>query len=117
VITSRHDVRGSAVEVGVDHLGDVRAADPLHRLDLTGKPPPRRRVARHAGTQDLERDRAVTAVPGEVHDPHAALADPVEQPVLPEPVRHKILIVHGMSQITEAPFRIPPGSAYRRAMS
>ena len=45
------------------------------------------------------------------------LTDPVEQPVLPEPVRHQILIIHGMSQSTEPPSVSPPGSACRRVMS
>ena len=102
---------GGCVEVGVDHLGHVRAADPLHGLDLTGEPPTRRRVARNRGTQDLERDRPVPAVAGQEHDTHAALAYPVEQAVFPEPVRRQVLIVHGISQITEPPSVSPPGSA------
>jgi hypothetical protein len=115
-----HDVRHAPDEVGVDHLGHVRAAHPLHRLDLTGEPPPRRRIARHAGTQDLERDRPVTVVTGKEDNPHAALADPVEQAVFPKPFRHQVLIVHGMSQTNYgAPFRIPVriGQCGRRVMS
>ena len=106
-----HDVGHVAVEVGVDHLGHVRAADPLHGLDLAGEPPPRRRVPGHAGAQDLERDRPVTPVAGEEDNAHPALTDPVEQAVTPERVRHQVPIVHGIFQSTEAPFRIPPGSA------
>src|SRR6516225_724587 len=68
---------------------------------------------RHAGAQDLERDSPVPPVAGKEDNAHPALADPVEQAVIPELVRHQPLMVHGTFQITDAPFRIQPGSATR----
>src|SRR5262249_4241310 len=98
---------------GVDALRGVGAAAPPHRFDLTGEAPPRRRVPGHAGAQDLERDRPVTPVAGEEDNAHPALADPVEQAIIPEPVRYQVLIVHGTIQRTEPLSVYRPGPATR----
>ena len=81
-----HDVGRLAGHVGVEDLGHERATDPAHGLDLTGQPPSRVRVASHRRAQDLHRHRALLGITGEIDHAHAALADPVEQPVRAEPV-------------------------------
>jgi hypothetical protein len=76
-----HDVRPGAGQLGVEHLGDVRAAHPAHGLHLAEQPVARLEVGGHVRVQHLDRDFSARAVETEVGDPHAALTDLPDHPV------------------------------------
>ncbi|GAA0840661.1 hypothetical protein GCM10009525_53280 [Streptosporangium amethystogenes subsp. fukuiense] len=81
-----------AGHVGVDDLGDVLAAHPPHRLDLTRKAATGDVVARHLGAEHLHRDLSALWVDREVNHPHTALTEPPQQPVRAQ----SVVLIHGM---------------------
>ena len=89
-----HDVRRIAGHVRVEHLGDERAAHPPHGLDLAGQPPPRIRIRCYRRPQRLDSDPALLLVGSQVDHAHAALAEPLQQAVRPEPFRRVVLSCH-----------------------
>ena len=77
-----HHERRRPVRVGVEDLGDPRAGDPSQRADLAGQPLARLLVAHDVRAQHLQRHPAAVRRLREVHDAHAALTEPREQPVV-----------------------------------
>ena len=73
----RDDVGIFAGHVGVQHLGDVRAADPAHGLDLTGQPAARVDPIGAERVEDLDRHQAAFPIAGTMHHPHAAFPEAV----------------------------------------
>ncbi len=64
------------------HRGGVPAADLLRRLRLVAEPPDELSVPAQVGMDDLDRDDSARQRRGEEHLPHAARAQPGEQPEL-----------------------------------
>ena len=79
-----HDIRPVALEVGVEDSRDPAVLDPPERVHLPGQPCPGARVEGDVWTQQLERHSPPAGVEREVDDPHAALAEGLEQPVGPD---------------------------------
>jgi hypothetical protein len=73
-------VGGVGVDVGVQHLDQVRAAHPAQRVELLPEPPPRVAVG-HRVAQHLHRDGPLVGGDAEEDRPHAALAEAAEQAV------------------------------------
>ena len=68
----RDDVGKLAGDVGVEDLGDVRAADPAHGLDLAGQPAARVDALAAERMEHLDRHRTAFRIAGEVNHPHTA---------------------------------------------
>ena len=98
---ARDDVRVLAGHVGVQDLGDVRAADPAHRLDLAGQPPARVRPLGAVRMEHLDRHRAAFPIAGEVHYPHAAFPEAVLKAVRAESPRQVVRRRHRGFQSTK----------------
>ena len=94
-----HDVGELAGHVRVEHLGDERAVDPAHRLDLAGQAAAGVRLLGDPGVQDLDRDHPAIPVAGQVDRSHATFAEPLTQAVRPEPVRYPVLCGHGFTRL------------------
>jgi hypothetical protein len=77
------EVRQVGVDVGVQHLHQVRAADAAQRLDLVPEAPAGVRVG-HAVAQHLDRHRPLVGGDPEEDGPHPALAESAEQAVRPD---------------------------------
>ena len=80
-----HDVGSDAVDVRVEDRRHARGADPAQRLDLSLKPRAGVGVMGHVLTQHLDRDRPSVPVEAEVHHPHPALTEALDEAVLAEP--------------------------------
>ena len=78
-----HEVGLVAVDVGVEDLGDRGCRTRPQRRDLAVQPGPRVRVVGDVRAQHLDRDRAAVRVQAEVDHAHAALAEPLHEPVRP----------------------------------
>ena len=81
-----HDVGPGRHDVGVDDARDPGVADARERVDLAREPLAGVGVVRDVGAQHLDRDGATTRVEGEVHDPHAPLADLLDEAVGADPL-------------------------------
>ncbi len=79
-----HEVGAVALEVGVDHGGHPLVADAAEHLHLTGQPGAGVAVVGDVRAQQLQRHGPPARVEGEVDDPHAALAELLDQPVGPQ---------------------------------
>jgi hypothetical protein len=77
----RDDVGPLGGHVGVQHLGDVRAAHAPHRVHLARKPAAEVGVRGQIGLEQLDRDLAPLVVESAAHHPHAALADELQEAV------------------------------------
>src|SRR5450631_262669 len=125
-----HDVGELAGHVRVEHLGDERAMDPAHRLDLAGQAAAGVRLLGDPGVQDLDRDHPAIPVAGQVDRSHATFADPLTQAVRPEPVRYPVLCGHRFTRLRRqrnmqkqtgicagrpSEARQPPATSLRRA--
>ena len=77
---ARDEVGQVRLDVGVEHLDEVRPADAPQRLELVPEAPTRVGVG-EAVAQDLHRDRALVGGDAEVDGAHAALAETTEQAV------------------------------------
>ena len=75
------DVRLVSIDVGVQHLGDQRVPHAQQARDLALQPGTGVRVVGDMCAQHLDRHRPPGPVEPEVDDPHAALAQAVQQPV------------------------------------
>src|SRR3954467_10373275 len=77
----RDDVGPLGGHVGVQYLGDVRAAHPAHRVDLAGQPAAEVGVTGQLRLEQLDRDLAVVVAERPPYDAHAALTDELQQAV------------------------------------
>ena len=98
---ARDNVRVFAGHVGVQDLGDVRAADPAHRLHLPGQPPTGVLPLGAVRMEHLDRHRAPFRVAGEVHYPHAAFPKAVLKAVRAESPRQIVRRRHRGFQSTK----------------
>ena len=83
----RDDVGVLAGDVGVEDLGDVRAADPAHGLDLASQPAARVGPLGAQRMEHLDRHRTALRIPGEVNYPHAAFPKAVLKAIRAEAPR------------------------------
>ena len=98
---ARDDVRVFAGHVGVQDLGDVRAADPAHGLDLAGQPPTCVGPVGAERMEHLERHRTAVPIAGEVHYPHAAFPEAVLKAIRAESPRQVVRRRHRGFQSTK----------------
>ena len=84
----RHQVRLVAFQVVVEDAGHPRVAHFLQCGRFALQPGACDRVVRDVRPQYLERDLLVLGSFGQVDDTHAALTEPPDQPVRPDPLLH-----------------------------
>jgi hypothetical protein len=101
----RHDVGKLAGHVGVEDLGDVRAADPAHGLDLATQAAAGVRVLGAQRMQHLDGDQPVLRIAGEVNHPHAAFPEAVQKAIRAESTRQSFGSRHRVIQSTK---QMPP---------
>ncbi len=98
------DVEGIAVEFGVQHGRGAEPADLPRRRHLAAEPLPERALAGQFPVDDLDGEPPAGAVLAEVDRPHAAAAEPAEQPVVAEfarvSVAQGLLGAQGLSVLT-----------------
>ena len=69
----------------VDDRGDIGVADAAEGLDLAGQSGARGGIGGDMGAQHLDRYGLARRVEGEVHDPHAAFSELLQQAVRADP--------------------------------
>ena len=80
---ARHDPGVVRIDVGLEHLDDVRTSDPLQCAELLAEAPSAVRV-HQALAQHLDRHGPIVGEDTEEDGAHPALAEPAHQPAAPD---------------------------------
>jgi hypothetical protein len=83
----RHDIGKLTGHVGVEDLGDVRAADPAHGLDLAAQAAAGVGALGAQRLEHLDRHQTAFWITGEVNHPHAAFPEAVQKAIRAESTR------------------------------